>query len=657
MAVDYVNNRSNLLPGYQLDLYWGDTKCDPGHGLKLLFEALTKLPHKTLIFGASCSQVTEYMAKVSQQYNLLQISYISESPVLSNREIFHNFFRTYPSSSSLDPVIIQLLNRFGWKKIALIYQLQSGFSVRMSKLVERLRSHGISVSTRMSVRFKEDLVTAINLIKESQTRIIFAELFSDKTREVICQAYHLNMTTSKYVWILSGWHNPNWWIKNTTINLSESYCSDSVLSEALDGHFSFNAASSPSITDKTVSGQSSADWLKEFHQYQQKYNTSLFQGAEEFAPFSYDAIIAVALMLNRSINDLAKKNKLLENVTYHDKEALEIMKFHMERVKFNGITGPVAFSKSGDRNAIAVIKRLIDGKDVSIGYYSSEQREMKWNYSIPINWANPGNKTPLDGPKIELVPETVPLFLQIFLCSLSAFGILLTLSFITLNIYYKNEKVIKISSPNVNNVIGFSGIACFVSVILFSIDSHEHRFSEKLAIVHCWSQLWLFCLGFTTAYAALIAKTWRIYKIFNKTKVKYQVIKDKQLYLIIFCMVAFEIFTLFLWTVIDPIKIKEANGTIQLYTLWIGYDDQLFTTMPSTKSNYIDRKKVALAVSSARGFEKDTDLSDNEDKLMHLQYRKTTILKEIQKLQTELETKKGQLEYLKSAKREESNAW
>ncbi|RDD41739.1 hypothetical protein TrispH2_007159 [Trichoplax sp. H2] len=79
--------------------------------------------------------------------------------------------------------------------------------------------------------------------------------------------------------------------------------------------------------------------------------------------------------------------------------------------------------------------------------------------------------------------------------------------------------------------------------------------------------------------------------------------------------------------------------------------------MPSTKSNYIDRKKVALAVSSARGFEKDTDLSDNEDKLMHLQYRKTTILKEIQKLQTELETKKGQLEYLKSAKREESNAW
>ena len=84
--------------------------------------------------------------------------------------------------------------------------------------------------------------------------------------------------------------------------------------------------------------QTTNEWIAEYSQYQQKYNSSLYLGAKDFAPFAYDAIIAVALMLNQSISDLAKKNKSFENIQYYDKEALTIMKGHMQQLKFNGIS-------------------------------------------------------------------------------------------------------------------------------------------------------------------------------------------------------------------------------------------------------------------------------------------------------------------------------
>lgn len=60
--------------------------------------------------------------------HLFQISYSSASPALSTRSVYRNFFRTYPPETSVNPARIEFCKRFGWKKMASIYQTEELFS-------------------------------------------------------------------------------------------------------------------------------------------------------------------------------------------------------------------------------------------------------------------------------------------------------------------------------------------------------------------------------------------------------------------------------------------------------------------------------------------------------------------------------------------------
>jgi hypothetical protein len=52
-------------------------------------------------------------------------------------------------------------------------------------------------------------------LKNKTARIIIADVYDEVARIVMCQAYHLNMTSKDgYVWFLPAWLPRNWY--NTT---------------------------------------------------------------------------------------------------------------------------------------------------------------------------------------------------------------------------------------------------------------------------------------------------------------------------------------------------------------------------------------------------------------------------------------------------------
>ena len=59
---------------------------------------------------------------------ILQLSYGSSSPALSNRQRFPTFFRTHPSATLHNPTRIKLFRKFGWKRIAAILETQEVFT-------------------------------------------------------------------------------------------------------------------------------------------------------------------------------------------------------------------------------------------------------------------------------------------------------------------------------------------------------------------------------------------------------------------------------------------------------------------------------------------------------------------------------------------------
>ena len=57
-----------------------------------------------------------------------QVAYSSGSIMLSNRQRFINFFRTYPSDESFVPAVTSFIQFYGWKRILFITQDQGLFT-------------------------------------------------------------------------------------------------------------------------------------------------------------------------------------------------------------------------------------------------------------------------------------------------------------------------------------------------------------------------------------------------------------------------------------------------------------------------------------------------------------------------------------------------
>ena len=60
---------------------------------------------------------------------ILQLSYGSSSPILSDRNRFPNFFRLGGPDQKLNPAKIAVMREFNWKKVATINQALEFFSV------------------------------------------------------------------------------------------------------------------------------------------------------------------------------------------------------------------------------------------------------------------------------------------------------------------------------------------------------------------------------------------------------------------------------------------------------------------------------------------------------------------------------------------------
>ncbi|KAI4463297.1 gaba-b receptor [Holotrichia oblita] len=99
LAVSHVNE-NNVIPGYILKLLVNDTKCDPGVAVDRLFHALYSNKTILMLLGSGCSNVTESLAHMVIYWNILQVSYGSTSPNLSDRNKFPFFFRTAAPESS-----------------------------------------------------------------------------------------------------------------------------------------------------------------------------------------------------------------------------------------------------------------------------------------------------------------------------------------------------------------------------------------------------------------------------------------------------------------------------------------------------------------------------------------------------------------------------
>ena len=76
-------------------------------------------------------------------------------------------------------------------------------------------------------------------------------------------------------------------------------------------------------------------------------------------------------------------------------------------------------------------------------------------------------------------------------------------------------RLVKLGSPYVSIMIVAGAIMFYAIVFLFGVDENV----ASLTIVDglCHARIWLVSIGFSLLYGTILAKTWRVYYIFNYT--------------------------------------------------------------------------------------------------------------------------------------------
>uniref|UniRef100_A0A8C4DTP5 Gamma-aminobutyric acid (GABA) B receptor, 1b n=1 Tax=Dicentrarchus labrax TaxID=13489 RepID=A0A8C4DTP5_DICLA len=370
MAMDLVNNRTDILPDYELELIHYDSMCDPGEATKLLYDLLYTEPIK-IVLMPGCSSVSTLVAEAARMWNLIVLSYGSSSPALSNRQRFPTFFRTHPSATLHNPTRVQLFQKWKWTKIATIQQTTEVFTSTLDDLEDRVAEAGIEISVRQS--FLTDPAVAVKNLKRQDARIIVGLFYETEARKVFCEVYKEKLYGKKYVWFLIGWYADNWFkINDPSIN-----CTVEQMTEAVEGHVTTEIVMLNPETVRGASNLTSQEFLAQLMSKLGGKNPEETGGFQE-APLAYDAVWALALALNKTVGPLKAKGHRLEDFNYNNRAITAEIYRAMNTSSFEGVSGHVVFDAQGSRMAWTLIEQLQGGSYKKIGYYDSTKGNLSW---------------------------------------------------------------------------------------------------------------------------------------------------------------------------------------------------------------------------------------------------------------------------------------
>ncbi|XP_040516336.1 probable G-protein coupled receptor 156 isoform X5 [Gallus gallus] len=134
-------------------------------------------------------------------------------------------------------------------------------------------------------------------------------------------------------------------------------------------------------------------------------------------------------------------------------------------------------------------------------------------------------------------------------------GILLALFFLVFTIRFRKNRIVKMSSPNLNVVTLLGSGLTYTSAYLFGIQEQSLESSGKSVEMLIQLRLCLLCVGTSLVLGPILGKSWRLYKVFTqRVPDKRVIIKDLQLLVMVVVLVLADAVLLFTWVFSDPIQ-------------------------------------------------------------------------------------------------------
>ncbi|XP_072043527.1 gamma-aminobutyric acid type B receptor subunit 1-like [Amphiura filiformis] len=557
MGLDHVNNRTDILEEYELKMIWNDTQCQSSIANRMFIDQLLHEPTQIILLGPPCSTSAQVIAKSAHFLNLITLSYAAESLALSNKDIYPHFYRTVALGSSSNFAIIRFMQHIGWSRLATIQQTEA-FALSVEDLGSKLKGSNLTLVTSETISTNPYIPVAN--IKKRDAKIIYMFIYEDKARKILCEARRQGMATAEYVWIMPGWYTQQWWTEdNNAINCTVDEMNDAVNSTTILTTHQLHPGPKDGRTISEFTPKQLESELRDRFTWPQNQNYTM----TDYGPNGYDAIWAIALMLNKSAQVLAEKvfedgkKRRLEDFHYEDSELfLETFVYNLDQTDFDGMTGHVTF-RDGDRLADTSIGQMQEYAQVTVATYFIKQDSLLLENNII--WK--GGYVPLDHTRILRLEHyhgiSYPSYIA--MCLFAGIGILLAGIFLVFNIRYREKRLLKRSSPNINNLVIIGNILIYISVPIAGLD---HVSLDTLQAA-CQARIWFLSIGFVLAFGSMFSKIWRVYRVAAlKTPVR-RVITDGYLFIMIFVFLCIDVFLLTLWQAIEPMHLEPKNLTVK----------------------------------------------------------------------------------------------
>uniref|UniRef100_A0A672RJA7 G protein-coupled receptor 156 n=1 Tax=Sinocyclocheilus grahami TaxID=75366 RepID=A0A672RJA7_SINGR len=128
-------------------------------------------------------------------------------------------------------------------------------------------------------------------------------------------------------------------------------------------------------------------------------------------------------------------------------------------------------------------------------------------------------------------------------------GILLALFFLIFTLRFKNNRIVKMSSPNLNVLTLCGSVLTYSSGFLFALEER--------------ARMWTLCIGSSLVFGPILGKTWRLYRVFTqRVPDKRVIIRDIQLMGLVALLVLVDVVVLAAWGLTDPIKCSRSISAL-----------------------------------------------------------------------------------------------
>lgn len=530
VAVKEVNNRSDILPGYTLEMIEGRHEAcgltEANLGIRDLVQHGINPPNRTVVavLGLFCSTSAQIIAPIAGRAELIQLS-AANSAIFTKPgagERFPHLWRILVSANVYADTVLALVRHYGWTRIGVIQDFEtiyhSGIAETFLALITRsntsleqhveLSYHGGLVQTRDSL-----VNNSLDSIKDKGARIIFLQTTGPQTSKFLCSAALRGMVYPDYLWIIT-----DFFLSGLIDELEDlSDCNEELLRKGANGSLVgfFDLEPNINATLVNASGEPYSEYQRKYfieleQTRQDHYDTGEVRGDVLYAGLLYDQVWSLALALH---DVTSNTNISIDNYTFNQPETTRIIEESLSRVSFIGATGHIRFSANREvQNPVKLYQidsSLENDSDILIGIYEplTDRVDIYTNVHLPP-----------DRPEVHVI--YLPTYGAVLLYLATLAVVIFVTVILTFLLYHRSKPQIKASSP-ILSLIMFIGCYFLCGACILLTTNISFGVSDGVFEFLCNTESILVFNGLSLIFVTLFIKLLRIHKIFNNKGMQY----------------------------------------------------------------------------------------------------------------------------------------